>query len=82
MSDTTEAALIGLRERLRDLELDAVAVRARVEEVRELIARLSRAQHVSRHGRKPKDKDKSTIVEMPMRVEGGIAELEPQESAA
>jgi hypothetical protein len=37
MSDTTEAALIGLRERLRDLELDACAVRSRVEEVRSLI---------------------------------------------
>jgi hypothetical protein len=37
MSDTTEAALVGLRERLRDLELDACAVRSRVEEVRSLI---------------------------------------------
>ena len=70
MSDSiTDAALIGLRARERDLELDAVAVKARIEEVRELIAKLE-------HPRRRAKRRESDIIEMPLRVSGGIAASE------
>lgn len=76
MSDgATAAALQGLRSRLRDLELDACAIRARVEEVRELIELLE-------HGdRRRRPQRKITIINMPGRVSGGIHETEPEPAA-
>jgi hypothetical protein len=87
MSDTTEAALTGLRERLRDLELDACAVRSRVEEVRSLIELLEHGTR--RRPVRPRNASainpalqqsahamanpRTTILEMPKHVEGGVA---------
>ena len=84
MSETTDAALVGLRERERSLELEAVAIKARVEEVRELIETLERGPR-----RKPgRPRNVSMVnpvrqdVEMPDRVAGGIAETPVEESVA
>jgi hypothetical protein len=79
MSDTdaVAAALVGLRLRERELELDACAIRARVEEIRDLIGLL---EHGTR--RRPGRPHRRTVVEMPDRVGGGIHEQETTESAA
>ena len=50
MSDQQDSLVDHLRDRLRDLELEACAIRARVEEVRSLLAQAERR----RPGRKPK----------------------------
>ena len=42
MSDTNDTMIEHLRERLRSLEIDAAMVRARVEEVRDLLAQAER----------------------------------------
>jgi hypothetical protein len=68
MSDTTEAHLAALRIRQRDLELEATAIRARVEELRECIALLEGPRR--RPGR---PRSRSSVIEMPERVEGGVA---------
>ena len=65
MSDITLEAL-KLRE--RELEIDAVLVRGRIEELRHIIAEMER-----RRGGRPR---KTAIVEMPQRVAGGVAETE------
>lgn len=61
MSDTVTAALEGLRERERALELDAVAIKARVEEVRELILAL---EHPRRRPGRPRS---VPVIQMPDR---------------
>jgi len=63
-----------LRERLRDLEQEAVIVRTRVEEVRELIALLERGPR-RRPGRPRKEAD---VLEMPGRVTGAAHTPEPE----
>ena len=72
MSDgATAAALQGLRSRLRDLELDACAIRARVEEVRELIDLLE-------HGdRRRRPHRKITVVNLPGRMHEDDLQPEP-----
>ena len=75
MSDTTEAALVGLRIRERVLELEAYAIKARVEEIRDMIAML---EHGPRR-RPGRPRSRSTIIEMPDRVEGGTHQ--PEEAA-
>jgi hypothetical protein len=61
--------LAALRQRERDLELDACSVRARVEEVRELIALLENGpRRKSGRPRRP------TVIEMPERVDGTAGE--------
>lgn len=69
MSDTVTAALEGLRIRERELELDACAVKARVEEVRELILAL---EHPRRRPGRPR---KISVVE-------AEPQPEPEEGAA
>jgi hypothetical protein len=80
MSDTdaVAAALTGLRERERTLELDAVAIRSRVEEVRELIGLL---EHGPRR-RPGRPRSRPTVLEMPDRVEVGIHTQETEDTAA
>jgi len=60
MSDETATALASLRERERMLEMDAVSVKARVEEVRELIQML---EHGPR--RRPGRPRKPDLTEVP-----------------
>ena len=72
MSDTTEQLLETLRERERLLETVQAADRARLEEVRDLIARL----RAPRRGRPRRD-----VVEMPARIGGAIAEPQPDDAA-
>ena len=57
--------LEALRQRRRDLELDAVAVRCRIEEIADIIARLE--------GNPRKRPRKITVINMPDRVRGGAA---------
>ena len=61
MSDTdaVAAALTGLRIRERELELEACAVKARVEEIRDMIERLEPRR---RPGRPPR---KITVINLP-----------------
>ena len=49
MSDTTDATIAALRNRLRELELDAVMIRGRVEELTATLEALEAAQ--KRRGR-------------------------------
>ena len=77
MSDTPDTAVLSaLRSRQRDLELDAVAVRSRIEEIAELIAML---EHGPRR-RPGRPRRPITVINMPDRVEGGI-HTEPDEAA-
>jgi hypothetical protein len=71
----SDISLDALRLRERELELDAVLIRGRMEEVRTLIDIALR-----RRGGRPR---KSAIVEMPQRVAGGVHEdvNEPEEAA-
>lgn len=71
MKDITIEAL---RLRERELELDAVLIRGRVLEIRNMIQEMER-----RRGGRPR---KAEIVEMPDRVAGGIAETPVEESVA
>ena len=66
-----------LRERLRDLEQEAVIIRARVEEVRELIALLERGPR-RKPGRPRKAEAEADILEMPSRVTGAAHTPEPE----
>ena len=75
MSDTVTAALEGLRLRERELELDAVAIKARVDEIRDLIGLL---EHPRRKAGRPR-KSEPNVLEMPERVDG--AAHEPPEAA-
>lgn len=93
MSDThADTILTALRTRQRDLELDACAVRARVEEVAELIAILegSNRRRVGRpraaaalnpYPSQIMEQSLNTPVHMPGRVEGGVNQPEPQDAA-
>jgi len=63
-----------LRERLRELEQEAVVIRARVEEVRELIAIIERGPR-RKPGRPRKEAD---VLEMPGRVTGAAHTPEPE----
>ena len=58
--------LAALKQRQRDLEVDATAIRARLDEVAEMIALLERP---ARRGR-PRKTDGAT--EPPLHVDGGI----------
>jgi hypothetical protein len=77
-ADVVAAALVGLRLRERELELDACAIRARVEEIRDLIGLL---EHGTRR-RPGKPRNRPTVLEMPDRVAGGIHTPETEETAA
>jgi hypothetical protein len=59
--------LAALKQRQRDLEVDATAVRARLDEVAEMIALIEQPQR--RRGR-PRKTDGAT--EPPLHVDGGI----------
>lgn len=83
MSDT-ETHIIALRLRERDLELEACAIRARTEEVRNMLELLENPRRP--RGRPRKENWQSPrmgteIIEMPARVDGGIAEPEPDSAA-
>jgi hypothetical protein len=69
--------LAALRLRERDLEMDAAALRARLEEVREMIAIIEHPQR--KRGRPPGPRAVFTPrrVEPPQHVEGGIHAVEP-----
>ena len=81
MSDTTDIANLrerlravreNLRERLRELELDAVLIRGKTDEVREAIAALDDLfEDAPRRKRR-----KITVINLPQRVAGGSAEAE------
>jgi hypothetical protein len=70
MTGTCPDLLAALKQRQRDLELDATAIRARLEEVAEMIALLERP---ARRGR-PRKTDGAT--EPPLHVDGGIHTLD------
>ena len=65
----SDISLDALRLRERELELDAVLVRGRIEEVRMLIAQAER-----RRGGRPRKSEHIAII--PGRVAGGVAETE------
>jgi len=73
MSDTISMSLEALTERERSLELDAVAIKARIEEIREL-------RNMLEHPRKPRSRPRRdpAIIEMPTRVTGAVAVAEPE----
>jgi len=50
VSDTISDAIAGLQQRERELELEACTIRARIEEVRDMLARL---QHPGRRRARP-----------------------------
>lgn len=50
VSDTISDAIAGLQQRERELELEACTIRARIEEVRDMLARL---QHPGRRRGRP-----------------------------
>jgi hypothetical protein len=74
----TDITLEALKLREKELSLDAVMIRGRIEELRHIISEMER-----RRGGRPR---KSAIVEMPQRVAGASAETETdadtEESAA
>jgi hypothetical protein len=68
MSDTIGDAIAGLQQRERELELDACTTRARIEEVRELLAQL---QHPGRKRARRVRQPQLVALEPPgMHVEG------------
>ena len=69
----SDISLDALRLRERELELDAVLVRGRIEEVRMLIAQAER-----RRGGRPR-KASEHIAIIPQRIAGGSAEAETDE---
>ena len=69
MTGTCPDLLAALRQRERDLEADAAAVRARLEEVRDIIARLE--------GNPRKRPRKITVINMPGRIGGSAASNTP-----
>ena len=71
MTGTCPDLLAALRQRERDLEADAAAVRARLEEVRDIIARLE--------GNPRKRPRKITVINMPDRVRGAAASNTPDD---
>ena len=69
MSETT---LDQLRIRERDMELEAITLRARVEELRRIIEILEHAEHNAPRRRQRKG---DTVIDLPGgRVAGGVAE--------
>ena len=79
MSGTCPDLLAALKLRQRDLELDAVAVKSRIEEVAELIAMLERSQRRG-PGRPPgpravfTPRRVTTPSDPPLHVAGGVNE--------
>jgi len=69
MTGTCPDLLAALRLRMSDLELDAVAVKSRIEELRDIIARLE--------GNPRKRPRKITVINMPDRVRGAAASNTP-----
>jgi hypothetical protein len=71
--------LAALKLRQRDLELDAVAVKSRIEEIAELIDMIERPQR--KRGRPPGPRAVFTPrrVNPPLHVEGGIHAIEPDD---
>jgi len=63
--------LAALKLRQRDLELDAVAVRCRIEEIADIIARLE--------GNPRKRARKITVINMPGRIGGSAASNTPDD---
>jgi len=63
--------LAALRLRMNDLELNAVAVKSRIEELRDIIARLE--------GNPRKRPRKITVINMPDRVRGAAASNTPDD---
>jgi hypothetical protein len=78
--NTCPDLLAALKLRMRDLELDAVAVKSRIEEVAELIAMLEHPQRRGR-GRPPGPRAVFTPrrPNPPLHVEGGIHAIEPDD---
>ena len=62
----TDISLEALKLREKELSLDAVMIRGRIEELRHIIAEVER-----RRGGRPR---KTAILEMPQRVAGGVHE--------
>ena len=75
MSDAPDSVLNLLQKRLRELELDAVMIRGRVEELQTAIATLE--EHGPRRPGRPR---KADIIEMPDRVDSGTHQ--PEEGTA
>jgi hypothetical protein len=78
MTSTCPDLLAALKLRMRDLELDAVAVRSRIEEIAELIAMLEQPQRRGR-GRPPGPRAvftprRVTPPDPPLHVAGGVNE--------
>jgi hypothetical protein len=71
--------LAALKLRQRDLELDAVAVKSRIEEIAELIDMIERPQR--KRGRPPGPRAVFTPrrPNPPLHVEGGIHAIEPDD---
>jgi 7,8-dihydro-6-hydroxymethylpterin-pyrophosphokinase len=61
MSDIPDSVLVALRNRLRELEMDAVMIRGRIEELMEAIASI---EHAGRRRGRPRKLD-ADIVEIP-----------------
>jgi hypothetical protein len=61
MSDIPDSVLVSLRNRLRELEMDAVMIRGRIEELMEAIASI---EHAGRRRGRPRKQD-ADIVEIP-----------------
>jgi hypothetical protein len=78
--NTCPDLLAALKLRMRDLELDAVAVKSRISELAELIAMLEHPQRRGR-GRPPGPRAVFTPrrPNPPLHVEGGIHAIEPDD---
>jgi hypothetical protein len=80
--NTCPDLLAALKLRQRDLELDAVAVKSRIEEIAELIDMIERPQR--KRGRPPGPRAvftprRVTPSDPPLHVEGGIHAIEPDD---
>ena len=71
MTGTCPDLLAALRLRMNDLELDAVAVKARIAELRDIIDRLEHPQR--------KRTRKITVINMPGRIGGSAASNTPDD---
>jgi hypothetical protein len=81
--NTCPDLLAALKLRQRDLELDAVAVKSRIEEIAELIDMIERPQR--KRGRPPgpravfTPRRVTTRSDPPLHVEGGLHAIEPDD---
>jgi hypothetical protein len=80
MTGTCPDLLAALRQRERDLEMDAAALRARLEEVREMIAIIEHPQR-NKRGRPPGPRAVFTPrrPNPPLHVENGIHAIQPDD---